>query len=79
MGPVALTASMRRLLRLVGECVANKEPVLLVGETGCGKTTVCQLQALMKGQELHVCNLHQVSSWGREEGVSGGPGGGAQV
>ncbi len=34
--------------------------MLLVGETGTGKTTVCQLLALMRGQRLHVlnCNRH---------------------
>ena len=27
----------------VERCLKNKEPVLLVGETGSGKTTVCQV------------------------------------
>jgi hypothetical protein len=35
---------MKRLFRLVGQCFAHREPVLLVGDTGCGKTTVrCRL------------------------------------
>jgi len=32
---------MKRLFRIVGACFQHKEPVLLVGDTGCGKTTVC--------------------------------------
>ena len=38
--------------------------MLLVGETGTGKTTVCQLTALMRGQRLHIlnCNLHTEAS-----------------
>jgi midasin len=37
----------------------NKEPVLLVGETGCGKTTICQLLALHLQQKLFAINVHQ--------------------
>ncbi len=32
---------------------------MLVGETGTGKTTVCQLLALMRGQRLHILNCNQ--------------------
>ena len=35
------------------------EPVLLVGETGTGKTTVCQMAAHMRGQRLHILNCNQ--------------------
>jgi len=56
---VILTDSMRRLYSLVRCCVKNKEPVLLVGETGCGKTTVCQLLALETDKELEILNCHQ--------------------
>ena len=55
---VSLTASLRRLYTLVGRCIAADEPVLLVGETGCGKTTVVQLFALLLQQPLHVVNCH---------------------
>ena len=58
---VALTGSMARLLALVEECLRCKEPVLLVGDTGCGKTTVCQLLAMRRAQHLHVVNCHQNS------------------
>ena len=36
---------MRRLAVLVSASIKYKEPLLLVGETGCGKTTVCQVVA----------------------------------
>ena len=32
---------LKRLAVLVEKCLKNREPVLLVGETGCGKTTLC--------------------------------------
>lgn len=36
-----------------------REPVLLVGETGGGKTTVCQLLSIMRRSKLHILNCHQ--------------------
>ncbi|GAV80132.1 AAA_5 domain-containing protein [Cephalotus follicularis] len=36
-----------------------REPVLLVGETGGGKTTVCQLLSVVLGLKLHILNCHQ--------------------
>lgn len=38
-------------------CVAAGEPVLLVGETGCGKTTMIQVLAAQTGRRLVVQNL----------------------
>jgi midasin len=35
------------------------EPVLLVGETGTGKTTAVQQLANMVGKKLHVLNMNQ--------------------
>ena len=52
-------ASMRRLYSLVSNCCQYDEPVLLVGETGTGKTTVCELYAQAVGQTLHMINCHQ--------------------
>ena len=40
-------------------CVQHSEPALLVGDTGTGKTTVCQMVALMRGQKLHIINCNQ--------------------
>ena len=42
-GKVSLTRSLERVFTLVGNSVGKLEPVLLVGGTGCGKTTACQL------------------------------------
>eukprot|EP00563_Minutocellus_polymorphus_P011097 CAMPEP_0181061420 /NCGR_PEP_ID=MMETSP1070-20121207/22512_1 /TAXON_ID=265543 /ORGANISM="Minutocellus polymorphus, Strain NH13" /LENGTH=5087 /DNA_ID=CAMNT_0023141375 /DNA_START=277 /DNA_END=15540 /DNA_ORIENTATION=+ len=55
---IAPTRSMLRLLTLVDRCVQQKEPVLLVGETGCGKTTVVQLLGILLERHLHVVNCH---------------------
>lgn len=57
--PISWTAGMRRLFTLVDRCVKHQEPVLLVGETGCGKTTVCQLLSVVLGRRLRIINCHQ--------------------
>jgi midasin len=41
-----------------GKAVQFKEPVLLVGETGCGKTSVCQLLAALREKLLFAVNCH---------------------
>jgi midasin len=56
---VVWTQSLQRLWTLVGRCLEHREPVLLVGETGCGKTTVCQMWAEHLGRRLHIVNCHQ--------------------
>jgi midasin (ATPase involved in ribosome maturation) len=56
---IAITASLRRLWRLTGRCVAHNEPVLLIGETGCGKTMGCQLLAANRQQRIRILNCHQ--------------------
>nr|POE79554.1 midasin [Quercus suber] len=56
---VVWTKAMRRLYLLVFRAIANNEPVLLVGETGCGKTTVCQILADAFEKILHTVNAHQ--------------------
>ncbi|KAJ2621726.1 AAA ATPase midasin [Coemansia sp. RSA 1358] len=57
--PIAWTKAMRRLFILTALCLRFHEPVLLVGETGCGKTTVCQMLASARSQQLHIVNCHQ--------------------
>ncbi|KAH7162450.1 hypothetical protein B0J13DRAFT_633451 [Dactylonectria estremocensis] len=61
---VVWTHAMRRLYVLVARALRNNEPVLLVGETGCGKTTVCQLLAEALQKELHIVNAHQNTETG---------------
>lgn len=61
---VVWTAAMRRLYTLVSRAIANNEPVLLVGETGCGKTTVCQMLADVLKIRLHTLNAHQNTETG---------------
>ena len=61
---VVWTKAMRRLYVLVSRAIANNEPVLLVGETGCGKTTVCQMLADALSKELHTVNAHQNTETG---------------
>jgi midasin len=56
--------AMRRLYILVAHALRNNEPVLLVGDTGCGKTTVCQMLAEAFGKELHIVNAHQNTETG---------------
>ncbi|XP_076030788.1 midasin isoform X2 [Oratosquilla oratoria] len=55
---VVWTQDMRRLYILVSRALRFKEPVLLVGETGCGKTTVCQMLAAQEQQTLYTVNCH---------------------
>ncbi|EED93530.1 predicted protein, partial [Thalassiosira pseudonana CCMP1335] len=55
---IAPTQSILRLLSLVMRCIQQKEPVLLVGDTGCGKTTVVQLLSVILQIKLTVVNCH---------------------
>ncbi|XP_028858240.1 midasin [Denticeps clupeoides] len=57
-GHVVWTQSMRRLAVLVGRALRFGESVLLVGDTGCGKTTICQLFAALAGQKFFTLNCH---------------------
>ncbi|GFY97181.1 midasin-like protein [Actinidia rufa] len=52
------TAGRDKFLSL-RKCSGMREPVLLVGETGGGKTTVCQLLSVVLGSKLHILNCHQ--------------------
>jgi midasin len=57
--PFVWTRSMRRLYSLVSAAISHKEPVLLVGETGCGKTAVCQAVSEALKRPLFTLNCHQ--------------------
>jgi midasin len=56
---IVLTENFQRMWALVGRCITYNEPGLLIGETGCGKTAVCQLIAAYRGQRIRVLNCHQ--------------------
>lgn len=56
---IVWTKSMKRLAVLVSVSMKNNEPLLLVGETGCGKTTICQLYASYLNRPLITVNAHQ--------------------
>ena len=55
---VAWTGDMRRLAVLVAHAWKHKEPVLLVGETGCGKTTVVDIIAKIMNIPLYSLSCH---------------------
>lgn len=61
---VVWTRAIRRLSVLISTAMSNNEPVLLVGETGCGKTTVCQLLAQFNNKRLITVNAHQNTETG---------------
>lgn len=56
---VVWTKAMQRLFTLVAVSCHYKEPTLLVGETGSGKTSVAQVLAQVLGRELVSVNCHQ--------------------
>lgn len=55
---VVWTHNMRRMAVLTGKALEFNEPVLLVGPTGCGKTTICQILADIVQKELRILNCH---------------------
>ncbi|MEQ2177456.1 hypothetical protein GOODEAATRI_003702, partial [Goodea atripinnis] len=57
----ALTRPSAVLLEQLAVCVAKGEPVLLVGETGTGKTSTVQHLATITGHKLRVVNMNQQS------------------
>ncbi|VEL35659.1 unnamed protein product [Protopolystoma xenopodis] len=58
---VVWTRDARRLFVLIGTAIKYSEPVLIVGETGCGKTTMCQFFAALQKKRLFSVNCHQYS------------------
>ena len=56
---VIWTSAMKRLFLLVANALKYNEPVLLVGETGSGKTSVCQLFADATSKQMLTLNCHQ--------------------
>ena len=61
---LAWTPSLVRVHALVDAALACSEPVLLVGDTGSGKTSACQLAAALRGCPLVTinCSRHTEAS-----------------
>ncbi|KAH8391169.1 hypothetical protein KR215_008404 [Drosophila sulfurigaster] len=57
-GDIVWTRNMTRMAVLTAKALQFDEPVLLVGPTGCGKTTVCQLLASIANVQLRILNCH---------------------
>ena len=57
----AFTRHSLRLLESLAVCVSQTEPVLLVGETGTGKTSAIQYLATLCNRALLVVNMSQQS------------------
>ncbi|XP_062552715.1 midasin [Armigeres subalbatus] len=55
---IVWTFDMRRMAVLTAKALEFNEPVLLVGPTGCGKTTICQILATLRGRNLRILNCH---------------------
>lgn len=55
------TKAARRVFSLVTQALANHEPVLLVGNPGSGKTSICDAVASVRSQHLRTINMHQNS------------------
>uniref|UniRef100_A0A1B0C7C6 ATPase dynein-related AAA domain-containing protein n=1 Tax=Glossina palpalis gambiensis TaxID=67801 RepID=A0A1B0C7C6_9MUSC len=55
---IVWTRIMTRMAVLTAKALQFNEPVLLVGPTGFGKTTVCQLLAEIHNVKLRILNCH---------------------
>ncbi|KAM0680844.1 hypothetical protein GINT2_001118 [Glugoides intestinalis] len=53
-----LTRSYVKLIDLIYKAWKNNEPILLIGETGIGKTKLCELVSLIFGSSLKGVNVH---------------------
>lgn len=60
-GTFSFTRPAALLLERIGVAVINQEPVLIVGETGTGKTSTVQYLAQQTRHKLRVINMNQQS------------------
>lgn len=51
--------SFKRMAALTIKAINNRQPVLLVGETGCGKTTLAELIAALSKRPFFSINCHK--------------------
>ena len=57
-GHMVWTPELLRMGVIVQRALTFGEPVLLVGETGCGKTSLCQMLALRNNRPYSSINCH---------------------
>eukprot|EP01133_Synstelium_polycarpum_P016329 gene16329-19424_t len=57
---IVWTASMRRLFSLVGRCLEHKEPILLVGETGCKTADFLGGLRPVRGREAILAKIDEI-------------------
>ena len=50
---------MKRIITLTEKCLNMNEPVLLIGDTGTGKTIICQVLALIRNSNMKIVNCHE--------------------
>ncbi|KAL5289670.1 hypothetical protein ACFFRR_009616 [Megaselia abdita] len=55
---IVWTRNMTIMAVLTAKAINFNEPVLLIGPTGCGKTTVCQIISNIYKQKLRILNCH---------------------
>lgn len=55
---ITFTREFKTLFTQLTTALKYKEPVLLCGQTGCGKTTACQLFAATRRQNIITYNCH---------------------
>lgn len=55
---IVWTENICRMAILTGKALEFNEPVLLVGPTGCGKTTICQILSDISLKQLRILNCH---------------------
>lgn len=58
---IGITRDTCQLMERILQCIKMNEPVLLVGETGVGKSAIVQAVAAFCNATLHVVNLSQHS------------------
>ncbi|KRY42982.1 Midasin [Trichinella spiralis] len=55
---ICWTKSIVRSAVLLGQALQFNEPTLLVGDTGCAKTTLCQMFAKANSRSMNTINCH---------------------
>ncbi len=63
---VVWTFEMRRMTVLAAKAMEFDEPILLVGPTGCGKTTICQILSEIAGKSLRILKCDIVHTEGAD-------------